>query len=293
MIRSQSKDSIYVFKTVNDQDIAKNVAAGLDALGNLGLTSLSKVVIKPNLCSIKSPETGTTTNPLVVEAVIRYLQSKYGVADISIVESDGTQVLADLAFKLLGFEALSKKLNVKLVNLSKSIRTEKNFPQNAVIKRMKYPVMFSEGVFFISIPKIKTHSDCFMTCALKNQYGCIPYWRKTIYHSRLNEVIVDVNAVFPANLVVVDGMIAMDGHKGPTDGVPVRLNTLIFGRNSVSIDHYVATIMGFNPKKIEYIVKSKKRGLGSYDYTVVSGLKFDKKFNVTPPRWHNMYGMFH
>ena len=63
-------------------------------------------MIKPNLCAIKSPETGTTTDVRVIEAIVDCLKSTFGVDDISVIESDGTQVLADLAFRLLGYEKL-------------------------------------------------------------------------------------------------------------------------------------------------------------------------------------------
>ena len=284
---------ISVLKVHHVGDIANLISKSFDLWTDINLDSNSRVLIKPNLCSIKSHETGTTTDPRVVEEIIKYLKNKFSVSDISIVESDGSQVLADLAFELLGYRKLAEKLNVKLVNLSKVPFSVKTFSENAFMKEIKVPILFQDADFFISVPKIKTHMDCYMTCALKNQYGCNPYWRKTIYHKRLDDAVVDLNNAFKPDLVVVDGIVAMDGRRGPTDGVPLRMNTLIIGRDSVAIDHFVATLMGINPKKVPYILEAERRGLGTTKYTTV-GVNPDElkmKFNIKAPRWHNCYGI--
>lgn len=286
-------ETISVSKVYSDSDIAKIINQNFDLWTDIKLDSNSRVLIKPNLCSIKSHETGTTTDPRIVEEIIKYLKNTFDVSDISIVESDGSQVLADLAFELLGYRRIADKLDVKLVNLSKVPFSIKIFPENVFVKKIKVPEIFQEVDFFISVPKIKTHMDCYMTCALKNQYGCNPYWRKTIYHKHLDDAIVDFNAAFKPDMVVVDGIVAMDGRKGPTDGVPLRMNTLIVGRDSVAIDHFVSTLMGIDPSKVQYIVEAERRGLGTTKYTTV-GVNPDelkRKFNIKAPRWHNCYGI--
>jgi uncharacterized protein (DUF362 family) len=269
------------------------IKKGFDSAGNLKLDSGSSVVIKPNLCAIKSPETGTTTDVRVIEAIAEYLKCEFGVNDISIVESDGTQVLADLAFKLLGYEKLSSK-EVRLVNLSKSPFLTKEFPRNSFLKRVKVPRIMEEADFFISVPKIKTHADCLLSCALKNQYGCNPYWRKSVYHKHLHESIVDLNHVFRPDFIVVDGIVAMEGCKGPTDGIPVKMNTLLFGRDPVAVDHLVARIMGINPGRVGYITAAEKRGIGTTHYTVEGATiqNLNRKFKNQPPRLRNLYGLF-
>ena len=292
-IHSKSLELIYASKVSHASDIANGISKSFDLWTDIKLDSSSAVLIKPNLCSIKSHETGTTTDPKIVEEIITCLKNKFNVSDISLIESDGAQVLADLAFELLGYRKLAKKLNVKLVNLSKVPFSVKTFPKNAFLKEIKVPQLFQDADFFISVPKIKTHMDCFLTCALKNQYGCNPYWRKTIYHKRLDDAIVDLNKAFKPNLIVVDGIVAMDGRKGPTDGVPRRMNTLIIGRDSVAVDHFVAKLIGINPKKVRYIVEAERRGLGTTKYKTV-GINPDElkmKFNIAPSRWHNCYGI--
>lgn len=287
-------EKVLVQRLEDYDSIQACVKKGFDLLCDAKLDSGSSVVIKPNLCAVKSPETGTTTDVKVVEAIVDCLRSTFGVDDISMIESDGTQVRADLAFKLLGYEKLSVQRSVQLVNLSKTPFSTKEFPNNRVLKRVRVPKIIEEADFFISVPKIKTHSDCFMSCALKNQYGCNPYWRKSIYHKHLHESIVDLNLIFRPDFTVVDGIIAMEGCKGPTDGIPVKMNTLLFGRDPVAVDHLVARIMGINPGRVDYIKAAEKRGIGTTHYIAEGPTiqSLNRKFRNRPPRLTNLYGLF-
>ncbi len=294
MQNNRSCELVSILRTKGTNDIYTNVKKGFDSLGDFKLSSDSVVVIKPNLCCIKSPETGATTDPRVVEGIINHLKNKFGVSNIYVVESDGAQVLADMAFRLLGYERLSKRLNVRLVNLSKSPFFVRAFPKNVFLRKVRVPSIIEDADFFISVPKIKTHSffGCLFTCALKNQYGCNPYPRKTIYHKRLDDAIVDLNLVFKPDLVVVDGIVAMEG-TGPTAGVPVRMNTLIFGRDPVAVDHLVARIMGINPNHVRYLAEAERRGVGKTTYKTigVSLKEVKRRFRTSPPRWYNLYGL--
>ncbi|MCJ7506462.1 DUF362 domain-containing protein [Candidatus Bathyarchaeota archaeon] len=275
----------------NKRDIPAIIKEGI-ALVNFSPSANDVVVIKPNLCAIKSSETGTTTDRVVVEGIIKYLKDVCGVSDISIAESDGVQVIADMAFKLLGYEAMSERLDVKLVNLSRSTFSHKLFPSNSVVKKVRVPEVIEKADFLISVPKIKTHTDCSFTATLKNQYGCNPYPRKATYHKRLHDVIVDLNMAFKPDLVVVDGIVAMEG-SGPIDGIPIKMNTLIFGRDPVAVDHLVATLMGINPRKVKYLVEAEMKGVGKTNYVTggVSPEEIRRKFRTSSPRWYNLYGL--
>lgn len=287
-----SQNQLAIIKT--GQNLQQDIKNGIDLIGGLNLSRDSNVIIKPNLCCIRPPETGATTDVKVVGAIVTYLQKEHGVSDISIAESDGTQVLADIAFKLLGYERLSKKLNIKLLNFSSIPAVTKTFSSNTYLKEIQVPEAFEAADFFISAPKIKTHMDCIFTCALKNQFGCNPIARKSQYHKRLKEAIVDLNVAFKPDLIIVDGIVAMEGCRGPTAGLPVRMNTLLFGKDPVAVDHFASTLIGFDPKNIPYIQEAEKRGLGSADYSTV-GIqiaKSERKFLIGKPKLSNLYCLF-
>lgn len=276
----------------DSSDIYEAVRSGFELMGKPNLNSNDIVAIKPNLCVIKGPETGCTTDLRVIEAIISYLKEEFKISDISIVESDGTQLLADMAFKLLGYENLAKKLNVKLVNLSKDTFTYKVYENNAYMKKIKYPQTLEKATCLISVPKIKIHTMCILGGTMKNQYGCNPVANKKKYHNRLHEAVTDFSVAFKPHIIVVDGIIGMEG-RGPTGGIPVKLNTLIFGKDIVAVDHLISRIIGINPNGVKYLVDAKKRGLGTFDYQVVgANLKeFNRAFKF-PPKRSNLYGLF-
>jgi uncharacterized protein (DUF362 family) len=289
-----ARPKIYVNKLKSVNDVEQTVKKGIESIGGLSLARDTSVVIKPNLCCIKSPETGATTDVKVVEGLVKYLKNEFSISDISIVESDGTQVLADMAFKLLGYETLSKRLNIKLVNLTKCPFSIKKFPENVFVKEIQIPKAIEEADFMISVPKIKTHIDCLYTGALKNQFGCNPYPRKAKYHRRINDAIVDLYAVFRPDLVLVDGIVGMEGYRGPTDGLPVKMNVLVLGRDAVAVDHFVARLVGLNPARICHLVDAEKRGLGStiYEVTGIDIKEVSTKFRFIRPQISNFYGIF-
>ena len=232
MINESNLDLISILRISSTDDIRRSVKKGFDSLGKIGLGSESVVAIKPNLCAIKSHETGATTDPRVVEEIVRYLNNEYGVSDISIVESDGSRVLADIAFRLLGYEKLAKKMDLKLVNLSRSPFSLRSFPGNAFVKKVRVPRILEQTDFLISVPKIKTHIDCLLTCALKNQFGCNPFSRKTIYHTHLDDAIVDLSTIFKPDMVVVDGNVITS--RGPATALPftLKLAEMLVGKEA-------------------------------------------------------------
>jgi uncharacterized protein (DUF362 family) len=287
-----TQEIISIVKIQDKTDIYESVRSGFQLIGKPSLHSNDIVAIKPNLCCIKGPETGATTDLRVVEAIIRYLQEEFQIANISIVESDGTQLLADMAFKLLGYERLSKKYNVKLVNLSKDICVEKSYENNAFLKKVKIPQVLEKATCLISVPKIQIHTLCSFGGTMKNQYGCNPHAKKTSYHKNLHDSVVDLTFAFKPQLIVVDGIVGMEG-RGPVGGLPVKMNTLIFGRDALAVDHLIARLIGVNPDKVKYIVDAKKRGLGTTDYRIVGASieEVQKRFN-NPPLRNNLYGLF-
>jgi len=293
-MNEQYKESIILYQVKDAIDTYACMKKGLDSIDGLKLDSDSFVAIKPNLCCIKSFETGATTDPHVVEGIIRCLRRDYGVTSIYIVESDASQMLADMAFKLLGYEKLARKMNVELVNLSKSPFMIRDFPENAFLKKIRFPKVMEQVNLFISVPKIKTWGANSFTAALKNQFGLNPDPNKGRLHKRLDDAIVDLNLVFKPNLIVVDGIIAMGGFRGPVDGVPLKLNTLILGRDPVAIDHLVASIMGINPNAVRYFTEAERRGVGTTKYTTAGNIPrgFQSEFRIDPPRLRNLYNLF-
>jgi len=97
---------------------------------------------------------------------------------------------------------------------------------------------------------------------LKNLFGCIPTPKRVRYHKILPILLADVyEAIGGVDLAVLDGTYFW---RGAGDS-PVRMNTLLVGRDAVAVETVGATLAGLNPQKMPVIQEFVKRGLGEGD----------------------------
>ena len=248
----------------------------------IDLTKQRKIIIKPNLCCYLHPSTGATTDVRFIDALIQSINNKR--ASIYIVESDSSGKLIDIAFELLGYTLLEEKYdNVNFVNLTKDKKIKKRVG-GFYFDEFEYPEIFEGEHFFISVPKLKTFDVDLITCALKNQYGCNPYPKKWIYHNNLPEVIYDLNKIFMPDLVLVDGLIAMEGF-GPANGIPKKMNLIIGGKKPASVDVIAAKTMGVPYKKAKHLKFALKQGgLGSDNINIIGDKLKDVKEQFILPK---------
>lgn len=239
-----------------------------------------KIAIKPNLCYYWKSSAGETTDPKLIGALVDVLRSHGSSDDICLVESDATVMKTKHAFRVLGYEKLAIDKNLNLINLSQDTLLPARIDASAtsILKHIKIPETLATADLFISVPKLKLHPLPGLTCALKNQFGCIPFERKVAFHKHLNEVIALVNKLLTPDLILVDGIIS----KGRT---PRRLDLIMAGQDPVAVDFIAAKIAGLNPKRIKHIVKSEDLGVGSANVKCVGEdwLQFAKKFPRRKP----------
>lgn len=252
----------------------------------IDLTKHKKIMIKPNLCNYNHPSTASTTDVVFIDALIQIIINENKGASIYIVESDSQGKLADIAFKLLGYTSLEEKYdNVTLLNLTNDEKVKKTF-NGFYFDDFEYPKIFKGEHFFISVPKLKTFDGVFdfMTCALKNQFGCAPYPKKWLYHDDLSQVIYDLNSLFTPDLVLVDALIAMEGI-GPASGIPKRIDLVIGGRMPASVDVVCAKVMGLPYKKVKHLKFALKHdGLGSDNINIIGDKLNDVKEQFILPK---------
>ncbi len=248
-----------------------------------------RIAIKPNLCYYWKSSTGETTDPRIVEAIIDVFKTHSNTDEIFIVESDATVMRTKHAFKMLDYEKLALKKGAKLINLCKDVLLPaKTGAETSFSNEIKIPETLTKVDLFISVPKLKVHSLTGLSCALKNQFGCIPIKRKVVFHENLNRVIAFVNRLITPDLILVDGIVS----KGKT---PKRLDLIMAGYNAVAVDFLAAKIAGLNPRRVRHIVESEKLGVGSTNVKCV-GDELSHFNNMFPQRGflYNVYskGLF-
>jgi uncharacterized protein (DUF362 family) len=237
------------------------------------LAGYKKVLIKVNFITTKTWDSGATTDPIVVEALIQRLR-KIPV-EVYVAESDATITNADKAFKVTGMKEMCDQYDVECLNLRYvKDKVKIKIPNGECIKEITVPKIVTESAI-ISAAKLKTHMATKVTLGMKNMFGLLPDKLKMKYHAKgISSVIVDINTVIHSNLTVIDGFVAMEG-KGPTDGSPVKMDLIIAGKDPVATDATGARVMGIDPHDIKHIRVAYQKGLGNIDNIEIVGTQLD------------------
>jgi uncharacterized protein (DUF362 family) len=228
-----------------------------------------KVLVKVNFITVKTWDTGATTDPVVVEAIIRKLKDLS--VDVCVVESDATVTNADKAFEATGMKEMCLRNDVSWANLRhEKEKVEIDIPDGKVLKKIKVPRIVAESAV-ISAAKLKTHWTTGVTLGMKNMFGLLPDKFKARYHFKgINKVIVDINTVLRPVLTVIDGFVGMEG-RGPSGGKPVQMNLIIAGKDPVATDSTACRVIGFDPHEVSHIRRAGRKGLGSIDNVELLG----------------------
>jgi uncharacterized protein (DUF362 family) len=255
----------------NSADPYEATLRALEASGEWPATKIpgKTVAIKPNLVAPVAGNTGATTDPEVVRALVdRSLEA--GASRVLIVESG----FYHANFVACGYGVFSNyDPRVKLLDLTHERLTLVRVPGGFAYKRLFLPtVLLSEDVVFISAAKLKTHATTLATLTLKNLIGLAPvskYYhpdnnplRLGAMHQRgMNQVIVDQNLIRPIDFAVVDGVWAMEGD-GPVGGEPVSMDLVFAGRNATAVDRVGLWTMTLPQAGIPYLTYAARKGLG-------------------------------
>ena len=219
------------------------------------------VLLKPNIHTIQSYTTGGTTNPYVVEALIKWAY-KQDAKEVIVGDSPfyGCQE-PERCFTDTGMGEVVEKAGARWVTFGKH-----NFKLFSDVSGPLSELGISEFVYkcdkMINIAAMKTHCDCLVTLGMKNLKGCIRNKDKSNSHRiDVNRVVVELNRLVKPHLTIVDGTVGMEG-MGPASGTPVNCNLLIAGKDIVAVDSVASFLMGIEPEEVMTIKLGYEAGLG-------------------------------
>jgi uncharacterized protein (DUF362 family) len=270
-------NNIILRKTYDNQsDINQSIKEIMNLMNYNFPDKINNVDIKPNLCYYWDYSTGYTTDPKIVKGIINFLKEKYGNnINIRIIESDATAMRTKHVFKMLGYEKIFKNTNIELFNLSDDEIIEKEIHISNNQIKLQVPKSLLNTDLFINIPKMKIMRDVYITCALKNIFGCIAKRRKITYHKYLNETIVGINTILHPHITIVDGIFALSS-------TPIKLNLLMGGENPFYIDWVASKIMGYEPSNIPFLKIARKENLGNPNEIKIIGEKINTFRSIFP-----------
>ena len=221
------------------------------------LTGKMNVVVKPNLVVAKPAAEGAVTHPEIVDGIVLFLKEN-GIASITIAEGSWLGETTTRAFDRCGYSVLAKKYGIKLFDT----KNDKVVKKTVGDLTLGVCETILNADFLINVPVLKGHCQTTMTCCLKNMKGCIPDSEKRRYHNiGLHRPIAALNTILKSQLHVVDCICG-----DPTfeeGGNPVQSDRIFLGTDPVLLDSYGATLLGYDPQKIEYLRLAASWGIGS------------------------------
>jgi uncharacterized protein (DUF362 family) len=262
--------------TRRDDDVAKIKAAVKKAV-ELAIGSPDaiikagqKVLIKPNLAFQAPPESFAVVDPRTIEAVVSYFKenSKAGEIWVGDNPSLGMHVgRAKPAFKASGMEEAARRGGAdKVIYFDETEVVEVAIPEAKVFKKAAIfkPVLDADVI--INLPKMKVHIAGGVTLGLKNWNGLVPNvhpssQQQGAHRIDLGQKFADLYRAVKAKLTIVDAIIGMEG-QGPHAGVPIEMNLIIAGADTVATDAITSYVMGFDPIEIPAIRCAGNEGLG-------------------------------
>lgn len=307
--------------------IEYSVTKAIDLIGGMQYITKGKerILLKPNLVSINPSD---TTKPKVVE-VLATLMKKSG-KDVCIGEASSASLrniklhiqgavcsasnyktLLDIqndVFEDLGYNAISKKIDVPLVNLHVGKMAKFTIPDNFVFKEIHVHEALYNTDMVCSVPMMKTHGLAGVTLTLKNVgigaypgliYGSV----RSAVHKKASEVepsgtataIIDMVKANKIGLNVIDATMAMEGNGPSTSsgGKLLKMNLIIAGTNPLATDMVASNIMGFGTDEIDTFKWAFKAGMtpNKIDDIQIIGEKLsDVKRSFAKP-WIIPYGL--
>jgi uncharacterized protein (DUF362 family) len=238
------------------------------ALDDLDLDPRGKTaVLKPNIVIAAKPGSAMITHPAVAEAVINALR-RGGIGDITIAEGPGLGADEERFFELSGYRELAGRKKVSLVNLNRAERTRVQWRYGTI----GIPKIVLEAGLYINLPKMKTHGQTMVTLSLKNQKGLLSHAAKKRFHQLgLHEPLVELAKVVSPHLVVVDGIVGMEG-EGPLNGKRKRAGALVIGTNQLEADIVCCGIMGIDYRKVDHLTFGIREKIGPEVPKVIGSL---------------------
>jgi uncharacterized protein (DUF362 family)/NAD-dependent dihydropyrimidine dehydrogenase PreA subunit len=203
-----------------------------------------KVLLKPNILIDCDPSRCVSTHPVVVEAMIRFMQERGAVVFVG--DSPSIHIRGFKSVKS-GIYQVCQKTGATWVDFLKN-------PAEATLTKGKIKIasIINEVDLIISLPKFKNHELVYFTGAVKNTLGLVPGFTKAKQHAihqdrdRFAAFLVDLAESVTQHFYLMDGIMGMEG-PGPGQGIPIRMELLIGSSNPVALDIIATTIAGYDP----------------------------------------------
>ena len=221
-----------------------------------------RVLLKPNMLSAKAPERAITTHPEIISSMAEIVRD-LGATPVIGDSPGGVLRGVERVWNNTGIRDMAKKNDIELVSFEAAGSEE--IDSGGYRFYVARPVLEADRV--INLAKLKTHTLTLLTAAVKNMFGVVPGFRKSVLHKmypkpkEFAEMLVELYSVVRPDFSIVDAVLAMEGN-GPSSGEPAWLNLLLAGEDAVAIDAVSASVIGYKPGVIDSTRIAGEKGVG-------------------------------
>ncbi|MEK6540457.1 MAG: DUF362 domain-containing protein, partial [Deltaproteobacteria bacterium] len=259
-------------KKCNDyinEEVYKAVKASVDLLGGIEafVKKGERILLKPNLLSAKPPEAAITTHPAVVRAVLQLVKECGAIPVVG--DSPGIGSASKVAQKC-GIAAVADEFGVEVIELATSIEVEN--PGGKTFKRLELSKEAIDADGIINIPKLKTHTQMFMTLGVKNLFGCVVGTRKPQWHMAAGvnseafaRMLIDTYLFLKPRLTIVDGIVGMEGNGPGSGGDPRKLGLIFASSDCIALDRVITEALGAEAMDLLTTKVAEEDGVGETD----------------------------
>ncbi len=260
---------------VFDIGIGRNGSVGvklrkaLDAIG--GITRYIKpgdvVLIKPNVAFDRPPMLGATTNPEIIEELIRLLLVEGRAREVRVADNPIESPVD--CFAKSGIRLATERAGGK-VYLPDSNAFEILYTPGATLIE-QWPFFkrpFQNVNKVIGVAPVKDHNLCYASMGIKNWYGLLG-GRRNQFHQNIHEIVSDLSIMIKPTLTILDGTRILMKN-GPTGGDPSDVkpaDVIMAGVDPVAMDAWAfENLLERKEKLPEYLYKAEQKGSGKIDF---------------------------
>jgi uncharacterized protein (DUF362 family) len=238
-----------------------------------------KVVIKVNISFNMTPEQAVTTNPELVEALVRACRGA-GAKEVLVVDHtiQNWKMCMDSSQMKEHVERAGGK--IKAINYDDDYRWME-IPRGETLRQTYISKDVLDADVFINVPIAKVHNSAVTTLSMKNLMGIV--LDRGDFHMRgLHECIADLSTFVKPDLIILDAYrILMTGGPGGPGRVK-EAGEVVVGTDPVAVDVYGSLLLDKNPEDIRYIRRAASLGVGQMDMNKINTMYVDAQEAAEP-----------
>ena len=228
----------------------------------LSVTSFShikntdSVFIKVNCLGAYQQDLAITTNPLFLKAVIELVKEK--TPNIKVGDNPANKDLV-VALKKNGMYDVIQEEKVEILNGANQV--EITNPTYHTYKEFSVSKEIIDADYLINLPKLKTHTLTYFSCAQKNLFGLIYGLNKSSWHVKAPTpldfayVIGDLYGAIKLQysndhiINLCDGIDALEGEGPSTSGSKYHLGAVLASNDAISLDRVAMEVASLDYSK--------------------------------------------